>query len=349
MTDPEKMRFTGHNLSGEGQLTSETQRIFDEVGALDPELLESPETRQLVAIGAAYIHEVTNRHGSPDAPAWYAGTVDHAMMTYHNGESDIANGHTSAGADGAGVPRNALSIALTINARAGYQVVGPLQRALLFVSGAAHDFVQLCGRSVAVAEGDERLSADHLYETLLSAGHSEAVAQEGARYVMATMYDPSQGRHVIATEGMPFQTILGQQIVAAADLLSPVTEFGALGSMQWTLEEFGLGQKNRVLHAELTAQGLSPADVADLPSLLAFVDATPDLKQRFVAGLRGQAGWIEDITYSDSAIRMACGAGINDMFPGRAQTAANLRALADYADQGAPLRELFRLAGASYL
>ncbi|HSX15254.1 MAG TPA: hypothetical protein VLF40_00520 [Candidatus Saccharimonadales bacterium] len=341
----EQLPFSHQDMLGEARLSPEAQAIFDEVAVLDPELLETPETRRLVEIGAAYILEVSGRYGSPAVPRWQRGSVDETIMTYHNGESEGSHGHTSVGADGVGVPRGVLVIAAGINARAGYEVVGRQQRALLFAAATAHDVVQLCGRSVAVANGDEEQSANRLRSTLQQSGFSEAIAAEGACYVEASKYDPTKGQQVIIEDGMPFQTVLGQQILAAADLLSPATRRGALGSMEWTLEESGLGSKDRVLQTALAEAGLEPADVPDLATLHAFVDAAPQLKARFAASLRGQAGWIEGLRYTDSAIRAVCGAGIDDMFPGgRMQTAANLRMVADLADRGVAMASLWQVA-----
>lgn len=325
--------------------SGDVRRIYNDTASIDPEIVRTPASALLVEIGARCIASVTDQHGTPAEPRWHRGTVDHTMMTYHNGESNSSSGHTSVNLRGAGVPRNVLLLSGQINRRAGRSVVGPVQRGLLFGAAGGHDLVQLCGRSIEVSNGDEEQSARHIKKMILDKGYTEAIAEEGSRYVKATIYDPKKGKHVIATSGQTDETILGQEIMAGSDLLSPATVRGPLGSMEWTLEEMGLRSKDRILHTELAARGKTLRHVNTLGKLLMFVDDSEILRGRFVGGIRGQAGWIEGLHYQDDMIKRACGVGIDTMFPGRSRTADKLRAIADEGDKGAPMRKLWQLAG----
>lgn len=323
----------------------ERDLVLHQVYDLDPALAEHEQTRQLVEIGTDFILQVSQQHGAPDAPRWHQGSREATIMTYHNGQSEHASGHSSIGVDGAGVPRGSLLLAAHINRAAGEEIVRPVQRALLFAASASHDVVQLCGRSFDNTNGDEEQSANLLRNRLLEAGFTQDLADEGATYVMATMFNPAEMRQAIQTEGQPEHTVLGQQIIAAADLMSLATSRGPLGAMEWTLEELGLRTKNHALQHALDQQHQTTSEIRGLSGLLSFVDSTPSLKAQFTASLEGQGKFARGLQYQDDAIRRACGQGVDDFFPnGREQTAQKLEQLADQAEQGVGLHELWAQA-----
>lgn len=335
-------RLEEYNQAQAEHLFAQREAMLDEVFALDPELFEDEATRRMVELGINFIEDVTRQHGSPDDPHWSRGSREETVMTFHNGESEYASGHTSVGRDGAGVPSGVLILSGLINRSAGRTIVPAWQRALLFVAAAAHDSIQLCGRSFDNDNGDEEQSANQVRAALLAEGFSEQIADEGATYVMATMFNIKEMRQAVQTEGHPPHVVLGQQIIAAADLRGPATRRGALGSMEWIIEESGLSSTGRLLQQHLKEQGLTPANVATLGDVLAFVNRTPALKQHFITKLRTQATFIEGLRYQDSAIREACGQGIDDFYPGgRMRTAARLRALASAAEAGATLYQIW--------
>ena len=129
-----------------GENSPELLNVIVEVQRLDPELLATEETKQLVMLGAEFGREVTEHYGTPAHPKWATGSFEtDVFMSYHNGGED---GHTSVGPRGAGVPRNVLIIAEAVNSAAGQEIYSPLMRAAAFCAAEAHDSHQLCGRTL---------------------------------------------------------------------------------------------------------------------------------------------------------------------------------------------------------
>ncbi|WP_280425485.1 hypothetical protein [Nocardia carnea] len=285
------------------------------VAELDPQLLDNPTTRTLIELGAQFIDEVTDRYGTPSDPLWASGTVEtDALMTYHNGGVD---GHTSAGPLGNGVPRGVLLIAAAMNTAAGHEVIDPMLRAVMFAAAAAHDHTQLCGRSLLPEghgdnHGDERLSAAAARTRCLDAGLTADLAGLVHLAITATAFDPtSKSQNVDYTSGSE-REILAQEITAAADLLSLTARRGPLGSVEMVCESLCMNQRGR-----LVQQRAKAVTAIDTPELLYSIGLYGELQAAFAAGLAGQAKFYAAHRYSDRHIRQTCGAGIDDLFPGR--------------------------------
>lgn len=303
----------------------ETVAILHEVAQLDPTLLSQPETYEMIEIGADFINEVTREHGTPAQPKWHTGSRESTYMTYHNGESGTSQGHTSADIDGAGVPRNVLIITDAIHAVAGREIIPAASRARLFGAACAHDVVQLCGRSSIYANGDEEQSANRLDHTLKEAGYDEAYRKQAVLDVTATTFHPTNGTQIIDNR-QPAASILEQQIIACADLLSPTTPRGTLGAFEWALEELGLPSQDRILHERMIANGVRAEEIAHLGAFVAFVESDEPLRLKAAASLAEQANFHTSFSYSDELIQAACGSNIDQLFPGRERTVSKLQA-----------------------
>jgi hypothetical protein len=322
--------------------TGEIEKAMAEVRVLDPELLERPDTRQLVELGARMGKEVTEHFGTPSAPKWASGTHEtDVIMSYHNGGED---GHTSVGPEGAGVPRNTLLIAKAVNDAAGREVYDPLMRATAFYAGEAHDSRQLCGRALLPSEGqgegrgDERLSAEDARDRYLAAGGNSEVAQQVYDDVMATAFNPQTGAQNVDREAWRAnptdpdltRAVLGQELTAAADLLGPTGPRGPLGAVEYSVESLCLVQKDQVVQERLRAHGVDPASVTTMEQMFELIGQDEVLRGAFADTVAGQSKFFSDyLKYSDEAIRATCGKGIDDLFPGRVQNAATL---AQYAE-----------------
>lgn len=176
-----------------------------EVDRIDPALMDDESTRAMVVRGLEAAGRVTAQYGSPDRPKCASGTYEtEVLMTYHNGGED---GHTSVGALGAGVPRNALLIMRAVNDAAGYEVFDREMRGLVFEGAGSHDEIQLCGRTLlpegqGYGRGDERLSAELQRERHLQATGNPAAAQIVYDNNMATAWDPHASRQNVDYEGL---------------------------------------------------------------------------------------------------------------------------------------------------
>ena len=296
-------------------MTTLNHQTIAAVDELDPALLEDPTTRTLIRLGARFIDDVTKRYGSPSAPEWASGTVEtKVLMCYHNGGID---GHSSAGPLGDGVPRGVLQIAAAMNSAAGHEVIDPLLRAALFAAAAAHDHTQLCGRSLlpeghGEGHGDERLSAAAVRTRCLEAKIPADVAELVHLAVMATAFDPNTKSQNVEYAGKSEREILAQEIIAAADLLSLTSRRGPLGSIEMICESLCLHRSNRLVQQRPRAFTTISTD-----ELLYCIGTEPELQPAFADGLVGQAAFFAGHNYSDSHIRQTCGAGIDDLFPGR--------------------------------
>lgn len=312
------------------------------VAELDPALLEGSATRPLIELGNRFIAEVTERYGTPAAPRWASGEVEtEVFMAYHCGGAD---GHTSVGPLGAGVPRAVLQIAAAINDAAGREVVDPMLRATLYVAAAAHDHTQLCGRSLLPegqghAHGDERRSAELARAHCLGIGAHHQVAATAYVSVMATAFDPVSKRQNVDYDHTD-RAVLAQEITAAADLLSLTARRGPLGSVEMVSESLCLRQRGRLVQQRLPLA----ASIDSLPWLLDCIDRDPVLTSAFAEGIAGQIAFYSGHRYSDARIRAVCGAGIDELFDGRAANVETLRYFAKLLpDHGA--RELWTVAG----
>lgn len=310
------------------------------VAELDPCLPGAPATRVLVDIGAQCIVEVTDRYGSPSDLRWASGTVEkYVPMAYHNAGSD---GHSSVGPLGAGVPRGVLKIAAAMNTAAGREVVTPRVRAAAFAAAAAHDHTQLCGRALmpegqATGCGDERLSADTAHARCLAAGVPADTAHMVRQAIAATAFNPETRTQSVDYDQDP-ELVLAQELTAAADLLSLAVRRGPLSSLEHVTEALGLHQHGRIIQRRLPAA----TSINNLLWLLDCIDGDTELRAAFAASVQGQARFYEGHQYSDRYIRELCGgAGIDDLFPGRAENAETLRIFVGLLDDGHTPAELW--------
>lgn len=308
---------------------------------LDPQLLDDPTTVTLIELGAQLICEVTDRYGSPAAPRWVSGEVEtDVWMSYHCGGLD---GHTSTGPLGNGVPRNVLLISAAINAAAGREIVDPTLRAAMFVAGAAHDHTQLCGRALlpeghGAHRGDEHLSADTARTRCLEVGIASDLADLVHAAVMATAFDPGTKAQNVDYDN-PARTVLAQEITAAADLLSLTARRGPLGSIEMVCESLCLRQRGRLVQQQLAAA----TAINTMPWLLDCIDGDHILRHAFTTAIDGQAKFYAAHQFSDSHIREVCGAGIDDLFPGRDRNVETLELFGALLAEHSP-RELWNTA-----
>lgn len=356
---------------------SDVERIVAEVRDLDPELLENPQARQLVELSAEFGAEVTDRFGTPDAPKWASGTYEtEVVMSYHNGGVD---GHTSVGTQGMGVPRNVLAIARATNAAASERAGEPVEvfdavdRATDFYAAYGHDGEQLCGRALlpegqatpqeaqgdadapqpeSMRRGDERLSAEAVRDRHLEAGGDPQIAQQAYDSVMATAFNPKTGAqnvdytawHANPDDPAALRAVLGQELTAAADLLGTTSRRGPLGALEYSLESLCLIQKGQIMQERLRAHNMEPTDITDLDQLLDFVGQDEVLRTQFADTVEGQSRFFANLTFSDEAIRAACGKGIDELFPGRLGNAGMLAWYTGALRDGTSPRAIWELA-----
>lgn len=312
------------------------------VAELDPILLDDPATRVLVDIGAEFIAEVTDRYGSPSDLRWASGAIESDVaMTYHNGGAD---GHSSVGPLGAGVPRAVLQIAAAMNQAAGSEVVTPLARAAVFAAAGAHDHTQLCGRALLPEGktpgcGDERISAGTAHARCLAAGVPADTAHMVRVAIGATAFDPTMRTQNVDYSLVP-ELILAQEITAAADLLSLAVARGPLSSIEHVAEALCLHQHDRIIQRRLPLA----TSITNLPWLLDCIGEDTELRAAFTASVEGQARFYAGHTYSDRRIREVCGSGIDDLFPRRAENTETLRIFVRLLDEGRTPAELWHQA-----
>lgn len=322
----------------------EIRRVVTEVRILDPELLEHPGTRLLVELGAQFSAEVTHNYGTPADPKWASGTYEtDVFMSYHNGGED---GHTSIGPKGVGVPRSVLLIAPRVNHEAGREVYTPGMRAAALCAAGAHDSRQLCGRALlpegqGEGRGDERLSAEDAYDRCLAAGSGQEVAQEVYDDVDATAFNPktsTQNVYYTAWRNNPddpalTRTVLGQELIAVADLFHLTSLRGSLGAVEYAVERLCLIQKDRLMQKTLQAYDIEPANT-NISQLLDLIGHDQTLRRAFADDIAESAKFYAGLKFSDEAIRTACGYGIDDLFPGRMQNAHTLSGYASELQAG---------------
>lgn len=332
----------------------ELLNVIDEVQKLDPELLASEETKQLVLLGAEFGREVTERYGTPAHPKWATGTFEtDVFMSYHNGGED---GHTSVGSHGAGVPRSVLIIAKAVNSAAGQVIYSPLMRAAAFYAAEAHDSHQLCGRTLlsegqGEERGDERLSAEEARDRYMTANGDLATADLIYSGVMATAFNPNTSKqNVVHPEGQEISdeqrsNLLVQELVAAADLLGPTGSRGPLGALEYCVEQLCLEQKGRLTQERLGSQGTETSTLSSIEDMLGQIDSDPALKAAFIETVSGQARFFADfLEYSDATIKSVCGKGIDDLFPGRRQNATMLEGFHLDLQQGQSVSTIWQQA-----
>jgi len=328
------------------------EQMWREVERLDPALLAHPEAKLITQESIGLIEMVSEDFGSPDAPRWHVGDAESTIMTYHNGESAHSQGHTSIGEGGAGVPRNVLVIAKKINDHAGREVVKPMQRARAFAAAAGHDAVQLCGRSIAYVKageigGDEMRSAQGVYDALRFVGVKKSDCQRAAVNVLATMFDPETKQQTIDYNLTP-DAILEQQLVACADLVGSIClPRGPLCSLENVMEVLGMSSNQYLLQRAMTDANMTTHDLSTPEALIEFIDTTPSLRQKCLSLLKGQVAFFESFTFSDSEIRNACGFGIDELFPGRAQNVATLQHFVALIENGGSFYGCWQLANAA--
>lgn len=302
-----------------------------EVAALDAELFASAETRALVDTGLDALAQVTERYGSPAAPRQASGEVEtDVLMTYHCGGAD---GHSSTGDLGDGVPRGALKIAHAINHAAGREVIDARARAIAFAAGAWHDHTQLCGRSLApeghgAGRGDERISSQAALDAVLAAGASPASAIAVRSAVMATAFDPETKSQVVHLDDADEQTRIVCELVAAADLLSLTSVRGPLGSLEMIAESLHMNSAGHLAQARAADTQVT---VRSAYQFYALAGQDTELYDAVTAALAGQSKFFSGWVFQDEQLRqLSGGKGIDALFPGRGHNAATL---ATYAEQ----------------
>lgn len=306
----------------------EIRAAREAVRLLDPELFHYPESRQLVELGLEFGREVTTAYGTPDQPRWASGAYERsAIMTYHNGGRD---GHTSVGPLGAGVPRNVLRIAHTVNQAAGAEVYTPLARATAFCTAQGHDRYQLCGRSLmpegqGEGRGDERMSAEYARDRYLAAGGSPETAQHIYDWLLVTAYNPqTRTQNVRYHPDASVIDKLGRELLGAGDWLAFNLPCGPLRAFEYVPERLCLIANGELLQQRLPLQGISLRGVVAMPDLLQTIAQDKTLLEAFITHFEGDAGFSKNaVKYSDQAIRNACGQGIDELFNYARLTHAN--------------------------
>lgn len=327
-----------------------------EVRLLDPELFDHPQTRQLVELGLKNLGVATVRFGTTTAPKWASGLHESVVFNaYHSGGTD---GHTSVGALGAGVPRNVLVLAREVNSAAGTEVYDPMARATGFYSATGHDLEQLCGRSMlpegrGPRKGDERVSAEHGRDTYLAAGGTPDVAQEIYEQIMVTAFNhDTKTQNVDHTAWLAdpddpklSRIALGKELVAGGDLLSTTTKRGPLASIEHTAECMCWLRFDRILPRRLEALGIVPASIETIEAMLIVIGDDDILREQFVTLMAEQSVFYSRfVRFSDTAIRRACGQGVDDVSPGRLTNAVILDDYTAQLRDGVPPVDLWRQA-----
>jgi CRP-like cAMP-binding protein len=309
-------------------------RALEAVRKLDPQLLENAETRHVVELGILFGNEITEQFGTPEQPKIVSGTVEeNVLMSYHNGGED---GHTSVGEKGVGVPKNVLLLAKAVNTASGKEIYDAKMRAVAFYAAMAHDSVQLCGRTLldegqGENRGDERLSAIKARDRYLEAGGDDDTGQMIYDAVMATAFNPKNGRQNVTydqelssnIEDPQTRNMLVSELTAAADLLGPSSLRGPLGAIEYCVEQLCLNDKGRLLQKSLgNDMGFGDGPV-NMQTILQKINDTPILKNKFIDLVKGQSEFYSNfLKYSDQAIRGATGwFGITDLFPGLKENA----------------------------
>jgi hypothetical protein len=315
------------------------------VQALDPELLIQPDARSIVVAAADIMEQITQAYGSPEQPKLHSGTVhQNVLMAMHNAGPD---GHTSVGQGGAGVPRNALRISQEINRATRMPVCGPLFRAKTFYAAAAHDRFQLCGRSLLQpTDGDERLSADFARHHFPLQGDAIQHADDVFGQVMATAYDPGKGTQNVdyrlferyPNDARALEVTLGQEIVAAADLLHIATRRGVLTATEFALEM--LTMQDQTVHERLQRDGIDPATLT-LEGLFLVIDRDSTARDNFRALMASQPSFARSVRYTDQAIRQVAKVGIEEVFDERQPNALILEDFNTQLQEGATVRSLW--------
>lgn len=311
---------------------------------LDPRLLTDPAAVPLVAAGATLIAEVTDRFGTPSAPRWASGLVEkNVPRTYHCGGLD---GHTSTGKQGAGVPRGALLIAQAMNILTRREVIDTELRGITFLAAAAHDHTQGCGRAL-LAEGqgpglgDERLSGQTAAVRALSATRDSDAADLAELAVMATAFDPGTGAQNVIYDGHTPREVLAQEITAAADLLSLNMRRGPLSALEMVTESLFLHAKGQIGQARLD---WSSHAITSTALMLDHIGDDDELRAAFAEGVAGQIAFFSAHRFTDAAIRDTCGAGIDQMFPGRTDNIGALETYAGMLRDGHTPRQIWETA-----
>jgi hypothetical protein len=350
--DPQfRQSLPGNALSQTDNGEAQRETLLADVRQLDPELLERASTRPLVEMGAQFQAEVTAEHGTPDRPRWYVGTVEERPMTYHNGGED---GHTSTGERGIGVPRAVLLISAAVNHAAGREVYSPVERATAFDAGCAHDRDQNCGRALlpegrqGEGYGDERLSAERVRDQIRDLDPATAAqlppntADRAYDDVMATAFNPETKTQDISYEAWLADpnneelqhAVLGQELLGAADLLSLTHPRGPVGSVENIVEIMASNVSERMLQVTLQAREISTTGEVSMEQILDVIGEDDTLRAKFTELMGGQSGFFTGFRYSDRVIRAACGQGIDDLFPGRAENATVLVGFTDRLRNG---------------
>jgi hypothetical protein len=337
-------------------LESYTQRMLATVGVLDPEILEDDETRFVVELGAIFGFKITEEFGTPDQPRWTSGVyAREAFMARHNGGDD---GHTSVGERGAGVPRNVLLIAQAVNQHAGEVVYDPHQRALAFYAAMAQDLHQLEGRALYPNEVNDfaysneglsvraatsryiRAMTDHTVDDVDQARvlrETRADANRIQEYIKATAMNSIIGVQAVHYTGLRYQplnmslwdSVLGQELVACADLLAANTRRGPLSAIEAAVEELGMPSGEHKLQMLLYEQDVEYWNIDTMAGLLVAMQDNIYLRDAFIAQLQRQAEYVASgLEYCDETIEEVCGKRMDHLFGHREE---NARILSGYA------------------
>lgn len=99
------------------------------------------------------------------------------------------------------------------------------------------------------------------------------------------------------------------------------------------------------MKGQLVASGLTTRDVLDMPTLLSFIGNNQKLLEALKQVMAGQSKFFkEHLSYSDTSIKLVCGKGIDDMFPGRMANGDTLQDFSDALQAGMSPLEIWHTA-----
>jgi hypothetical protein len=293
--------------------------VMGQIEQQDPELLADPKLVVYARIGAAYIRTISEHYGTPARPQWCTGSEKSTFMSFHNGQSEDSSGHTSMDPEGFGVPFNVLSIAKQLNHLADLdgrpEVVNPLQRARALGAACAHDYVQLCGRSIFLRDktrleerGDEYLSAHNSYLTARANGIGLDDAGQMAIDLLATQCDPKTGQQLIDYTQSE-SSVLEQETVAGADLISVVRSHSP-----WTNFLYSIELCDAELQQAITAEGRQAQDYQTIDDILHLIGRHAPLREAFNKNILYGFTFVKNIRYQDSTIQRLGHTTIENIF-----------------------------------
>lgn len=314
--------------------------VIEQIQACDPEIMNDPQLAVYGYVGAAYIRQITEAYGTPARPLWHEGSNDATFMTFHNGQSPESSGHTSMDPEGFGVPHNALIMTRRINTLAREEgrpePVNPLQRARLLGAACAHDYIELCGRSIHLPDrsvveksGDEYMSSRNAFITFTANGVSNENAEQIAVDILATQCDPATLRQLI-DYSQPEASIFEQEILAGSDLVSGVRYFSPWTNLLYSVELCGAELKTA-----MDAEQKQPSDFPTIKDILRLIGRHPALHQAFNNNVLFGPTFVDKLNYQDSAIRRLANTDIERIFAhSRSTTSSLTRQVSNLVESG---------------